>query len=84
MIDLALDEDLETDFVIVGFLNGDEQALRSMIEDPYLLIGGSDGGAHMAFVCQVSYSSHLLAYWVRDKRALTLETAVRRLTIFCR
>ncbi|TMA51669.1 MAG: amidohydrolase, partial [Deltaproteobacteria bacterium] len=80
MLDLALDEDLGTDFRIVGFQNGDEDALRAMIADPYVIVGGSDGGAHVAFICQTAYSSHLLGYWVRDKRALSLEAAVRRLT----
>jgi len=80
MLDLALDEELATDFLIVGFQNGDEDALRVMIEDPYVVVGGSDGGAHVAFICQTAYSSHLLGYWVRQKRALSLEAAVRRLT----
>src|SRR2546425_5903405 len=51
-----------------------------MLEDPYVIVGGSDGGAHVAFICQTAYSSHLLGYWVRQKRALSLEAAVRRLT----
>ena len=80
MLDLALDEDLATDFLIVGFQNGDEAALRGMIEDPHVVVGGSDGGAHVQFICQVTYSTHLLAHWVRAKGVLSLETAVRRLT----
>ncbi len=80
MLDLALDEELASDFLIVGFQNGDEAALRAMIEDPHVVVGGSDGGAHVQFICQVTYSSHLLGYWVREKRALPLEAAVRRLT----
>src|SRR2546425_12332967 len=51
-----------------------------MLEDPYVSVGGSDGGAHVAFICKTAYSSHLLGYWVRQKRALSLEAAVRRLT----
>jgi len=51
-----------------------------MLEDPLVLLGGSDGGAHVQFICQVAYSSHLLGYWVRERRALSLEAAVRRLT----
>ncbi len=81
MLDLALEEELATDFLIVGFQNGDEEALRAMIEDPYVVIGGSDGGAHVEFICQVGYSSYLLGYWAREKRALSLEAAVRRLTL---
>jgi N-acyl-D-aspartate/D-glutamate deacylase len=80
LLDLALEEDLETDFLIVGFQNGDEEALKAFISDPHVVIGGSDGGAHVAFICQVTYSSYLLGYWVREKRALSLEAAVRRLT----
>lgn len=81
MLDLALDDGLETEFRIVGFQNGDEAALQGMLEDPHVVIGGSDGGAHVAFICQVAYSSHLLGYWVREQRTLSLEAAVRRLTL---
>ena len=49
-------------FVISGFLNGDESAVQAMLADPYVIVGGSDGGAHVKFICQVSYSSHLLGY----------------------
>jgi N-acyl-D-aspartate/D-glutamate deacylase len=80
MIDLALAENLETQFLIHGFANGDENAVRSMATSPYVLTGGSDGGAHIAFLCQVTYSSFLLSHWVREKKVMTLEQAVRRLT----
>jgi N-acyl-D-aspartate/D-glutamate deacylase len=66
--------------LIVGFQNGDEAALLELIEDPHVVVGGSDGGAHVQFICQVTYSTHLLAHWVRAKGALSLETAVRKLT----
>ena len=80
LLDLGLDEDLETDFIVTGFANGDEAAVRAIVNDPYVMLGGSDGGAHVKFICQVTYSSYLLSHWVRDKRALSLEAAVRRLT----
>jgi N-acyl-D-aspartate/D-glutamate deacylase len=80
MIDLALSENLETQFLIRGFANGDEAAVRAMTTSPYVLTGGSDGGAHIAFLCQVTYSSFLLSHWVREKKAMTLEQAVRKLT----
>lgn len=80
MLDLAIAENLETQFLIRGFQNGDEEAVRSLTTNPYVLTGGSDGGAHIAFLCQVTYSSFLLSHWVREKKALTLEQAVRRLT----
>lgn len=80
LLDLAIAENLDTQFLIRGFANGDENAVRALTTDPYVLTGGSDGGAHIAFLCQVTYSSYLLSHWVREKKALTLEQAVRRLT----
>lgn len=80
LLDLAIAENLDTQFLIRGFANGDENAVRALATDPYVLTGGSDGGAHIAFLCQVTYSSYLLSHWVREKKALTLEQAVRRLT----
>jgi N-acyl-D-amino-acid deacylase len=80
LLDLAIEENLDTQFLIHGFANGDENAVRALTTDPYVLTGGSDGGAHIAFLCQVTYSSFLLSHWVREKKLLTLEQAVRRLT----
>lgn len=80
MLDLAIAENLDTQFLIRGFQNGDENAVRGMTTNPYVLTGGSDGGAHVAFLCQVTYSSFLLSHWVREKKALTVEQAVRKLT----
>jgi N-acyl-D-amino-acid deacylase len=80
LLDLAIAENLDTQFLIHGFANGDENAVRALTTDPYVLTGGSDGGAHIAFLCQVTYSSFLLSHWVREKKLLTLEQAVRRLT----
>lgn len=80
MLDLAIAENLDTQFLIRGFQNGDEEAVRSLTANPYVLTGGSDGGAHIAFLCQVTYSTFLLSHWVREKKALTLEQAVRKLT----
>jgi N-acyl-D-amino-acid deacylase len=77
---MAIAENLDTQFLIRGFQNGDEEAVRSLTTDPHVLTGGSDGGAHIAFLCQVTYSSFLLSHWVREKKALTLEQAVRKLT----
>lgn len=80
MLDLAVAENLDTQFLIRGFQNGDENAVRGMTTNPYVLTGGSDGGAHVAFLCQVTYSSFLLSHWVREKKVLSLEQAIRKLT----
>ena len=54
--------------------------MRSLATNPYVVTGGSDGGAHVSFLCQVTYPSFLLSHWVREKKALSLEQAVSRLT----
>src|SRR2546426_4316945 len=47
---------------------------RVMIEDPYVIVGGSDGGAHVAFICQTAYSSHLLGYWRSEEHTSELQS----------
>ena len=80
MLDLAISENLETQFLIKGFQNGDEEAVRALATAPYVLTGGSDGGAHISFLCQVTYPSFLLSHWVREQKVLSVEEAVNRLT----
>jgi N-acyl-D-amino-acid deacylase len=40
----------------------------------------SDAGSHVSQIMDNSLQTHLLAYWVRQKEAFTLEKAVRKLT----
>lgn len=75
-LDLALEEDLKTGFNTV-VLNGDDEAVRTMITHPAALVSLSDGGAHVQFLCDTSYPSHLLGYWVREKQAMSVEKAVQ-------
>jgi N-acyl-D-aspartate/D-glutamate deacylase len=44
------------------------------------MIGLSDAGAHLDMLCESGYPTYLLGHWVREKRALTLERAVQRIT----
>ena len=44
------------------------------------MVGLSDGGAHVDMLCDAGYCTYLLGTWVRDRQALTLEHAVRRIT----
>ena len=47
---------------------------------PNAIIGLSDGGAHVQFQSGFGFSTRLLSEWVRDKKIMSLEQAVRRLT----
>jgi N-acyl-D-amino-acid deacylase len=77
--DLALDEDLDTIF-IAQTLNSDEEALARMLRHPASLVSLSDAGAHLTFFNDAGYGLYLLGHWVREKKALSLQEAVRKLT----
>ena len=51
-----------------------------LLTDPHTMLGLSDAGAHASQLCDSGFSTHLLSRWVRERRALTLEDAVRKLT----
>jgi N-acyl-D-aspartate/D-glutamate deacylase len=40
----------------------------------------SDAGAHLTFFTDAGFGLHLMGHWVRERRAMTLQDAVRRLT----
>jgi len=79
MLDLALEEDLDTRYLVV-LCNDDEDEIGGLLRDDRTLLGLSDAGAHVSQLCDACYSTHLLGHWVRDKGVLTLEQAVWRLT----
>ncbi len=78
-LDLAVEEDLATVFSL-GEINMDTEAVAQILGSPYAVVGLSDGGAHVQFHSNVSNPTRLLGYWVREKRIMSLELAVRRLT----
>jgi N-acyl-D-amino-acid deacylase len=78
-LDLALEEDLETEFERRE-VNSDEAAMTALLTSPYTVIGQSDGGAHVVFRTDYSYSTYLLSHWVREKGIMSLEEAIRKLT----
>jgi N-acyl-D-amino-acid deacylase len=80
MLDLALADDFETK--LRWRIEGDEwqDAVRRSQVDPRIIIGTSDGGAHLAKDDQADWSSYFLASWVRDRKVWTLEEGVRQIT----
>jgi N-acyl-D-aspartate/D-glutamate deacylase len=78
-LDLAVEENLDTVFVL-GEINVDRDAVRTLLTSPYTVVGLSDGGAHVQFDSGVGYSTTLLGYWVREQQIMSLEEAIRQLT----
>ncbi len=78
-LDLALEENLETEFERRE-VNSDQAAMSALLTSPYTVIGQSDGGAHVVFRTDYSYSTYLFSHWVREKQIMSLEDAIRKLT----
>ena len=77
--DITVADHLQTKFVMPR-ANTDPAELAERLNDPRTLIGLSDAGAHLDMLCESGYTTWMLAHWVREKRALTLERAVQRMT----
>ncbi len=79
MLDLALAENLDTLFTAT-LLNSDEEAVGRMLNDPNAIVSLSDAGAHLTFLCDAGFGLHFLGHWVRERKVMPLEKAVRKLT----
>ena len=78
-LDLTLADDLDLEFTMATFNNRPER-MAEILNNKSVLIGLGDGGAHVDMLCDSGYPTYLLGTWVREKKALTLEEGVRRLT----
>jgi N-acyl-D-aspartate/D-glutamate deacylase len=80
MIDIALERDFEALFLQPLVVQADEGALMSLMRHPQTAMCFSDSGAHVSQIFDSSIYTHLLAYWVREREALSLEEAVQMMT----
>jgi N-acyl-D-aspartate/D-glutamate deacylase len=65
---------------LVALYNFDMDAAETMLAHPLSIPGLGDAGAHTSQTCDVGVPTFMLAYWVRRRRAMTLEKAVQKLT----
>lgn len=79
ILEALADSELRRLFM-VALYNFDLDAARTMITHALTVPGLGDAGAHTSQTCDVGVPTFLLAYWVRERRALTLEAAVHKLT----
>ena len=77
--DIAIQDGLATQFQAAA-ANYDQEGLERLIKDDRVLIGLSDGGAHNDMLCDAGYATAVLDIWVRQRKALTLEKAVSKMT----
>ena len=80
--EIIIDHLLETQgkgFFLVPLFNPDLDAAGAMLAHPLTGIGLGDSGAHTSQTCDASYSTFLLAYWVRERKLFGIERAIRKL-----
>ena len=79
MLDIVVADDLKTEFFSMP-PNQSLDHLREIIENPYVLFGVSDGGAHTKFLTAGRFPTEALIRTVRDNQLLSLEDAHWRLS----
>ena len=80
LLELAL---LEPDLklrVKAMLANDDADGVAMLLNTEGCTLGLSDAGAHVGQLCDAVLSTDLLGSWVREKKVLTLENAVHKLT----
>ncbi len=68
---------------IINYAHGDAETVREMLTHPGTTLGLSDGGAHVAIICDASIPTTMLTHWARDRsrgERLPLEFVVKRQT----
>jgi N-acyl-D-aspartate/D-glutamate deacylase len=60
--------------------NSRADRMAEILQNKDMLLGLGDGGAHLDMLCDSGYPTYVLGTWVRERKVLTLEEAVRRMT----
>lgn len=52
---------------LANYADGNLEAVREMMDNPNVVVGLGDGGAHYGVVCDASYATFLITHWTRDR-----------------
>ncbi len=86
LIDIVIPDDLPLTIVFpslvpsLGVSPESWEARGRVWNDPRVVLGGSDSGAHIDLMCHANYTTVVLGEMVRKRGLFTLEEAVRQLT----
>lgn len=80
LMDLALAEDDLMMRIKVVLANDDIDGITVLLQDDRTTLGLSDAGAHVGQLCDAPQATDLLGNWVRDRKVLPIETAIRKLS----
>jgi N-acyl-D-amino-acid deacylase len=79
LLDLSLDENLETAF-LGRFLNVGDDGVAKLLKHEAGVVALSDAGAHLTYMCDAGFGLHFLSRWVRERGDFDLAEGMRRLT----
>ncbi len=80
ILDVALADDLRTEFQLVDVLNSDKESVSHLITSELCHFGASDAGAHITQFCGTGDTTHLLEHYVRETQQMSLPKAIFRMT----
>ena len=80
ILDIAIEDDLRTEFQLVDVLNSDKESVSYLIMSELCHFGASDAGAHITQFCGTGDTTHLLENYVRETQKMTLPKAINRMT----
>lgn len=74
LLDISLESNFEAEFVGNAY-NTSAETTKKVLDNPYVVPGISDGGAHCHFVVQGAYPTDLLEWMVREEGLISAEKA---------
>jgi N-acyl-D-aspartate/D-glutamate deacylase len=81
MIDLSLEEDLQVHFLSASMGHEDPARVGPALANDLVHVGASDAGAHIQSFATYGDTGYLLSEFVRKGHYLSLEHAVRKITL---
>ena len=67
-------------YFIFPFANYDIDIVGELLSDPNMLLGLADSGAHVGQICDTSFSTFFLRYWVGERGLMSIGEGIRKLT----
>ncbi|HJO24729.1 MAG: amidohydrolase family protein [bacterium] len=78
-IDIVLETDGQACFIF-PFANYDIEVVGQMLDDPDMMLGLADSGAHVGQICDTSFSTFFLRYWIHERGLMSLGRGIQKLT----
>jgi len=78
-IDIVLEAEGSAYFIF-PFANFDMEVVGDLLSDRNMLLGLADSGAHVGQICDTSFSTFFLRYWIAERKLMSLGQGIRKLT----